>query len=194
MLHAQMGHIALGPLLLRVDPVHDAVDGVAAHGVHGQLAVVLLAVGDGALHQLVGAHGEAALIAVQVGLVHPGGAAGDAAVADELQTGGEDLLGAVKAGLGDLELRVVGKELPHVVDADLLAEPLLDGRHVCIIAVRGVQIAHVAGGSDTLGGEQLAQIHHQVHLLLLGGLGDQGGDQVAGGLPEDAGGLAGRCG
>ena len=190
MLHAQVGHIALGPLLLRIDPVHDAVDGVAAHGVHGQLAVVLLAVGDGALHQFVGANGEAALVAVQVGLIHPGGAAGDAAVADELQTGGKNLLGAVKAGLRDLELRILGKILPHVVDADLLAETLLDGRHVCIIAVRGVQIAHVAGGGDALGGQELAQIHHQVHLLLLGGLGDQGGDQVAGGLPEDAGGLA----
>ena len=191
MFNSDVGNALRRPFLLPAGPVDHPGNCPSAHGVHGELTVVFPAEGNGGFHQIVAAYGNAVFpVCAGVRPVHPGGPPGDASVADQLQTGRENRAVPVQEFRGDTEVFVVRKEIPHIIDSDVLAEPffcrrLIDGQIIFM-----VQVAHIADGGDSLGGEKTAQLQKVLYFLLPGLRGQQDRDKAAGIFLENAGGLS----
>ena len=123
MFDPDIGDPAVCPWLFHTGAVRHSGNGPAAHGVHGELTVMLSAETDCRFHQAVAADGYAEFIfGAIIGSVHPCCPAGYAAVADQLQAGGKDPPAAVEVFFRYVKVFVFRKKFPHVINADSLAE------------------------------------------------------------------------
>lgn len=113
------------PFFFPAGPVDHPGDCPSAHGVHGELTVVFLTEGNGRFHQIITAYGNAVfIICARVRPVHPGSPPGDAAIADQLQPCCENGTVPVQKFRRYMEVFVIRKEIPHIIDAYMLAEAL----------------------------------------------------------------------